>query len=358
MSAYTPDLVLAHLARGLVELEQMTDAPRPGGLPYPESLHIGWNRLGRLMLRRGLPIPPSLPALLDLCEQPLPWPGLDLPDGAWLTGDRLLHDREVTDACIEIAAQAGDLEYDEQLMVEVLEYCRDQGKHLQPTYECFRTFLTEKLLLLNAELLNATQEPPLNPLSDYLKRSYEPVPASCLHDGQVYTCKHCGWTVTWRGDRPRCLWRECPGNGDPDSVEPIAHPRQQLLRLRPGLYRYVAVPGQAEQNFFRQVRRYGIKIDLYPDFDRWDCRLHLGDGEAWAVDVKDWGRPYWLARELKEKRRDPVDSRAIVVIPDRRVEEYPGYLNVLNNCVDPQNGLEFRSASQLLQEVEQRMGGD
>lgn len=360
LDAYSPDTVLAHLARGLVELERMTQAPGTTGLPYPPSLHIGWNRLSRLMLRQGLPIPPSLPALLDLCEQPLPWPGLELGEGAWLPGDRLLANRRVTEACIEIAQTAGDLEQEEQLMKRVLDHCRLRGPELQPSYERFRTFLIERPVLRNIELLDATREREVHPLGDFLKEAYESVPPSCLRDGKVYACKHCGWTVTWHGGEPRCGWQQCPGDRDPRSAVPVAHPSEQLRRLREGLYRYVTVPGLVEQEFLRQVQRLGVKVDLYPDFDSWDFRLHLGGGETWAIDLKDWARPFWLARELRttRKHRHAQDTRAIIVIPDRRVKECPGYLNVLQNCVEEEQGLEYRSTSKLLAEIRERVGGE
>lgn len=95
-------------------------------------------------------------------------------------------------------------------MVEVLEYCKFQGNPPQPSCEHFRILITENRLLLNVKLLNAVQDPLLHPLSDYLKRSYEPVPASCLRDDLVYACKHCGWTVTWRGDPDRRM-EKSPG---------------------------------------------------------------------------------------------------------------------------------------------------
>lgn len=356
MSTYSPEVILSHLARGLIELERMTDAPGPTGLPYPRSLHIAWNRLGRLMLRQGLPIPSSLPSLLDQCGQPLPWQGLALPQGTYLPGDRLLADRRVTDACIEIAEMGDDLEHDESLMKRVLEFCRLQGPELQPSYERFRSFVIEELVIPSIKLLDAYQEFP-QVMGDFLKQAYEEVPASCLCDGKVYVCKHCGYTVTWQGDEPRCAWQQCPGDRDPNSTVAVPYSREQLVRLRPGLYRYVAIPGRAELAFYRQVKQLGLPVDLYPEFDRWDLRVHMPSGETWALDFKDWGRPYWLAEELKGKRCDPEDARAIIVIPDRRVKEFPGYLNVLINCVGEECGLEFRTVSGLIEEIKQRIGG-
>lgn len=344
------------LARGLVELDRGT--PDATGLPYPRSLHTAWNRLGRLMLRQGLPVPPSLPALLQQCEEPLPWLALSLPDGAWLPGDSLLHQRQVTDACVEIADSAGDLEQQESLMRGVLIFCQSHGSDLQPSYQRFRTLLVQRPVMTAEDLLDTTLHPLLQPLSTFLKQAYQEVPLSCLHDGQVYICRHCGWTLTWHKGEPRCGSQQCPGGQDPRRARLAPAPRETLRRLLPGLYRFVTLPGLAEVGFYEKVRQSLPRVDLYPDFDRWDLRLHFADGQSWALDFKDWGRPFWLASELQEKRREAGDARAIVVIPDRRVREYPGYLNILRHLVPADGGLEFRSVRQLQREINAKVGGE
>jgi hypothetical protein len=79
------------------------------------------------------------------------------------------------------------------------------------------------------------------------------------------------------------------------------------------------------------LRALGLTVHLWPGYDTYDLHIHFPSGDAWAVDIKDWRFPHFLAQQLKplaRVHRLPW-HRAFYAIPDEREREDPGYVRVL-----------------------------
>jgi hypothetical protein len=114
---------------------------------------------------------------------------------------------------------------------------------------------------------------------------------------------------------------------------------QEPLWLRPPIRVFVALPGIAELRLAAELRRQGVDVSMWPDFDAYDLRVEFPDGSAWAVDVKDWASPVALARHLTSGtpfRAEPPWERAFFVFPSYRVHNRPEYLRVFRHFYRPE----------------------
>jgi len=107
------------------------------------------------------------------------------------------------------------------------------------------------------------------------------------------------------------------------------------------------------------LRERGLQVELWPEFDRYDLRLRFADGEAWAVDVKDWAEPSLLARRVNAQAAPftsgPRWSRAFFVFPQERQRERPDYVRAFeNHCHVLSDGVEAAFEVDFLEEVKRK----
>jgi hypothetical protein len=131
-------------------------------------------------------------------------------------------------------------------------------------------------------------------------------------DGLVVTCRYPHHRATFVVlEKPRsapALTRSNP-DGRRDGRPPAALSADNAVQVDDPIWRFTVVPGCTELRIAAVLRRLGAEVDMYPDLDRYDLEVVVGD-ERWDVDVKEHTTAEGLLRHLEEK---PVWARYIVV---------------------------------------------
>jgi hypothetical protein len=127
---------------------------------------------------------------------------------------------------------------------------------------------------------------------------------------------------------------------------------EHLQRVRRAIRRYVVAPGIYEIKTVQQLHALGITAELWPGYDAYDIRIIFPDRTVWAIDIKDWRFPHLLASRLTplERHGNLAWDRALYVIPNQRIQEIPGYLDILRNATSEQE-FSILTISELIEEA-------
>lgn len=329
MTKYDDTEILSLLATGVSLLSN----PAPARLP--QSLELGLQYLQALAWERT-----SQPLTADWLwwekfEYPIGdwWPGglQSLPVSAAGSKEGLLRFTQPTPLCQEWAIQKRYslqdqlAEIDEKVMYEIWRECR--VAELQDLYVSTRRYLIENPVVREDELVS---EIALGRLHGLANKAYGPLPPSCIKNGMVYLCPHCGDAQRWSEDGATCRnWAICQTL---PAHEPIPRPAINLLRCKPGIFSYVVSPGLPELELYKKLNALGLDVQLWPGVDAFDLLVTLPDPQAhllrWAIDVKQFREGYTLGRSEQSKEFIPCPpelewDRAWYVIPHFYVDSYP-----------------------------------
>ncbi len=327
-----PDEVTLHLiASGLIKLSEQAQSEGFLEFPYPPPLQRGLNRLALACLQRGRQPPQSLMELLDWCRKPLADWGLDLPDGSIDNAECLLDGQIPTATCEAWARSGEDIEADlseERLLSDVLNTCRSAND--PQSYVAFRRLLIERPIMDSSTYQMMLADSSLELLINQVRAAYEPAPLSAARNGFLETCAGCdNLLLRTRDDRWVCEDDLCRASGHMEPRHRFSV-HNNVVWLRRDLRRYIAAPGRAELRLAEQFERLGVKVELWPEFDKYDLRVTFPDAEVWAIDVKDWRNPFLLARHVNRTERFPLNppwNRAFFVFPDARRQQRADYVN-------------------------------
>ena len=227
-------------------------------------------------------------------------------------------------------------------------------------YRLFRRFLVEHPVATEDKTLDGLLAAGLSPPD-----LYEPIPTSCLvpeaRNPSYWPCPRCGWPMAIVEGSVRCASTQCHGAGARfvrtgamlSALGAFEPPAAQLvagrMRQRRGVWRYTLQPGLVELDLTRRLERLsGVRVDLWPDRDRYDLCVTRGD-RIWAVDVKDWSSAAALADHFR--RLGGSDDPLVVVVPDWRGHQVP----ILKDRCGGMN-LIFRTARQFVADVRAAVG--
>lgn len=329
---------------------------------YGHAVQSAYNHLVLLCLRCGEPPPDSVPGMVRwAAERTLrDWP-LALPTDLEAADGYLVDTvtRMPTQQCFEWAISAPDPaaeEFENQLLREALTTTR-AAKEPQ-AYTAFRKLLITRPVLTGTELALLGADLYLALLHDTIKRSYEPAPASYLHDDQFAECERChcllvpvglGTQRGWRCELDRCQ-RERHARIGRRLSPALAGGVYQLTRP---LRMFITGPGLAETELETALVALNLKPEMWPNFDAYDLRITLPDQQVWAIDVKDRANPALLGRNAQPLRPDPPYDRALLVVPQYRFDEREAYQRIFNHHGPDEiiGRLELLSDSQLLRRV-------
>lgn len=331
---HSDELTVHLIASGLVAFATGSRERPALILPYPPTIQRGLNRLTLTCLRRGYQPPQGLMDLLDWCRRPLASWNLLLPEGSVAGDERLLDGQLPTATCEAWARTGNDVEAElseERLLLNVISVCRGARDPL--AYTTFRRKLIEQPVMSAFEYQLALGEPALELLVDQFRAAYEPAPLSAARNSQLGTCATCGnLLLRTQHDQWVCEDEVCRAVGslEPGRLIPV---RDDVVWLRRDLRRYIAAPGRAELRLAEAFEGMGLTVELWPAFDRYDLRVTFPDETVWALDVKDWGNPFLLARSVNHKPFpvDPPWMRAFFVFPDARRTQRSDYLRAFTN---------------------------
>lgn len=352
------EFVLSLIATGLVRLHEEISSGNPLRYPYPTPLQRGLDRLTVLKLKRDEKSPQSIPNLLQWCQKNLREWSLQLPPDSIGENDRLLDGHILTNLCESWACANTDVEAElsEQRFMETLfDIC--QAHNGEFLYTAVRELLITKPVLTALEFQQVQIEPDYEPVEHHIQIAYQAAPQSALLNGEYHCCAHCGnLLLRTANDQMICENERCQTMGI--EVSRVLSDREQPYWLRRGLRRFVAAPGVAEIQLADELKSRGLKVDLWPAYDRYDLRIYLPDAKIWAVDVKDWANPFILAHNVKPIPKHPEWHRAFFVFPDARQKQRRDYMRAFRNNTDVLDGqTNALFVWQFLRQIDEYIGG-
>ncbi|WP_228714327.1 pPIWI_RE_Y domain-containing protein [Prauserella endophytica] len=305
--------------------------------PYDRALQLGLDRLSAVCALAGVTGPRGVHDLVwDWCaHKPLhDWP-LVFDADAQVGGELLLIGGEPSEFCVEWAVEAYDVvaEVHESTLVSQVKSGAEQAGR-PDLYAEWRRFVTTQPVLGAAEFLSAKNRFLTVPQwATWIDESYEPVPPATTSGGQVAVCGLCDQWMTptsgggWHCETPRCVRAL-------HMPSPTLRDAEGAYRLRPELVRSVALPGRPELALAQALAARGARVVLYPGLDALDLVARWPDGYAVGVDVKDWHKPYLLARKIKRFPRWETGhpfayGDAFLVVPADRVARNRSYCDIV-----------------------------
>jgi hypothetical protein len=323
------DVLMRLIATAMVTLSRQRTVPNP---VYPAKVQSAYNHLVLHCLKRNETPPGSVAEMVSwAAELPLTrWP-VSLPEEL-LGGDGLLVDKDTrtpTQTCLEWAVNAADPAaelFENDRILDAIAACR--SAHAPGAYTAFRRHLTTQPVLTGAELAELGGDPEFGLLlHPILKRCYEQAPASYQRDGAYMQCErcHCLMVPMSRGGF-RCELDRCRREGKTSKGTPTSGSKGGLFQLSRPLRMFITSPGIAETDLEQElITKHEIRPAMWPNYDAYDLRVVLPNGEAWAVDVKDRVNPVLLARTAKPFSNKPPFDKAFLVVPRYRFEENEAY---------------------------------
>lgn len=346
------DLLLGLLATGLTQLALIIEQGRPLQSPYPSAWQRALNQMAVDFLLRNLAPLASTSDVIALCKLPFSrWP-VRVRDAVLYDEPLLNENEEPTSLCRELAVTRGtnaEAELVENLMLGIRREA--QARRSPSAYSVSREFIIRHPVLTEIELMTASFSSEMEGIGGTLHDLYESVPVEVHENGQVFLCGFCGWTLTRRRGRLVCGDDRCRlltenftrGTKIIESVS-------TLQRARSPIRRYIIAPGVYEVRAADRLRSLGIEVEMWPAYDLYDLTIRFSATEIWAVDLKDWRYPHFLAQKLTPLAINETApwTRAFYVIPDERLRENPSYLTYLQNTTERAN-FEVLSLSDLIE---------
>lgn len=243
----------------------------------------------------------------------------------------LIIDGVPSDLCYEWCVEGIDTEGELQQrhILEIMQCCGGEG---QRDYVEIRRFIIEHPIIhaeeLEAFIKSKSQfNQDLRKTYSLLNIFYEPLPFYSIQNRRIEVCKHCGWTITSRGGKKKCISEKCRALGGLEkSIWMDVTP--DLRRLTRGAMRYIALPGRPELSLQKKLEKLGVQIKLWPKLDLYDLEIEFSDTK-WAVDVKDYSNPYNLIHKVTHFDLTEC-SKQYVVVPKERGKLFKGYKQILN----------------------------
>lgn len=330
----------------VVGLESYIRQDKP--YPFPAELLHAMNRLALYM---GTDYPSSVQSFFRLMEKPLSdwWPDEPIPDvfdkrlslmaEGQLTELAELYLSEENISGLKVSELISWQE--NQLMREFWLSMRTKYQNTQANEDAARIegeyTQVRKFLIGNAFTYawEIRRQVP-NEYWNMVQEMYMPATDQHMRDGECVECPECGAVpVNWYGQRqgikPGLCATRCPGRSGWREVQHDA----DLLVLKIGLQRRTLIPGRVELALFEwlQSQMPSDALILYPGVDQYDIQIRFSDGEVWAVDVKDFGDPIALGKQIAH---DPqfaspawddrlAWTRAFYVVPNQCEIVRPGY---------------------------------
>jgi hypothetical protein len=332
----TDELTLHLIASGLVEfVTKYIEKGKPLKLPYPKSLQRGLDKLIVACLHQGTTPPQGIPDLLKWCRgKPIAeWP-LKLSEDAFCAGDRLLDEYTptLTTICEDWACTSPNVEdelTERKFFLDVLSTCKNA--EAPETYVAFRRLLISHPVLTELELQQHNIDPNLVLLAEQMQVAYQEAPIAYCINGLFHCCSSCGNLLLQKKDGDLiCENNHCRVTGKYKSGREIKE-TEGVRCLKRGIKRFIAVPGLAELRLEKKLQKLGLQVELWPNFDSYDLRIVFPNGEAWAVDVKDWANPFLLARHVEPIPNAPPWTQAYFVFPNERKKQRSDYVRAFRN---------------------------
>lgn len=133
---------------------------------------------------------------------------------------------------------------------------------------------------------------------------------------------------------------------------------RKLMRVKRGIRRYIVDPGITELLLYRSImtrfKQSSLRIELYPEFDKYDLLIQFDDGDTWVADVKDWSSYAKLAQSAPQFPDAGIWKKAFLIFPDDKSE---GFLKRFMNQYEPrkQASVHVKNIRQFLDSIDRKI---
>lgn len=366
---------VALIARGLMQKERCFDGQT---YPYDGTLHHGINTFFALCLQHSGLAPEAVllnaneTAFLRIVATRPVAQWFETWDSQWLEQTGILRENYcqeeepliyfmgkeknvffTTETCADLlSAQARDLVND----IDQTAFYQQIKGLTQSQYALIRRYVIEHPLVTEADFRGIKLQ--MNQSTAALEAigfAYEPV----VQAG--YVCPHCGWTMTKTSLGYSCCSRRCTAvTPNADELQSIS-PRDGYLRLRLGIMRYTALPGQLELEIEAYAKSQGLEAQLWPYQDTYDVQITFADGGVWQIDAKAYASPYLLRERIQNDDGFPKTGAyecGFYVVPDWAKRERSDYCKIVQSTIDRCSpGVECVTLRMLKQRIGKRKVG-
>lgn len=314
----TADQLLSAVATAVVKQSRLEVPDDP---VYDHVTQRAYNHLVlQASLAGGYTVPRSVPHMVELIA--------GAPAREWLPGsdsEAVLIDpvsMHPTQECLELIVDYRDPlgeKFEHAIIDAAFIACREAKS--PESYVAFRRLLIKRPTMTHLEMLEAFGEDIfLQPCMEVLKSCYRPAPAGLQRDGVFAECAGCRCLLTpvagrgWVCDLDRCRGRKSAKI----RRELKAGADGGVYHLQYPLRAFVTGPGLSEVDLEDRLRKVGVKVEMWPNFDACDLLVILPNGLRWAIDVKDYANGGVLGRRFTTFKTNPGFDEAFLVVPDYR----------------------------------------
>lgn len=342
---------LRSLAEGLFQYhEKIAGQPHQYLSQYPPLLQLSINNLNLVGLLNGGPIIKGIPEFVsDWARKPLEDWGLPMSDNQWEKEYLVEKDGQISSFCLEIKSNPNATgNFQKEIIKKLMAKCQ---KNKQLYTDC-RKFLIEFPTVTKNQLTEKSLGI-FSPIKEILENCYESAPLSYQLEGIFYKCSYCqGLMYLNKENNLLCENKRCQHNAY--KADPITklQETEELLWLKKDLRYFIHYPGLAELDLEKKLSKMDLRINLYPDLDKYDLQIIFPDQRIWAVDVKCWQLARELARNLindcqENEKTEPIpqilDSpheKSFFVFPDEITSSQNEYKNEFFSIVSGRLSLE------------------
>lgn len=213
----------------------------------------------------------------------------------------------------------------------------------QKEYEFIRRFVIEKEnRVIKKDRLNGiirdvgVKYKKLDEIKQIFYTAYE----TWDNDGiKINICSRCGWTVSYdRNGYGKCQSDRCRNETNNfREVHEINDSSLNYYRLKRGIVRFVSDPGLIELDIERECKKLGLKVEMWPEMDKYDLKITFNDGKCWCVDAKDYSKAFLLKYKIEnENMALPFGDweRGFIVIPNQRIKDDKDYCKIVNRGIE------------------------
>jgi len=300
------------LAIGLLQREIRYNENVPDPITNLGSyLKNGWARLSYCCWQNGIFPPRTISELRVWLHQPLSkWKTI----GDYFTNrgwdEALLIDGSPSALCENIGAEFAktvdpQLELEDDYFRHVRKLCLE--RYTPRVYTELRVYIIRHPLIEDQFSLMANTNWH-SELTQSLLNCYEAIPRRCIRNvgnkNFITLCPYCGWALEWFGDEAKC-YRGGSCNqihGDlSQSLEYVEYDiNTPMMRTKPGIQRFIVAPEKQLVELADKLKNeWGLRIELFPNFDSYDLLIIFLRGTHWAIDMKDHRSARLLANHLK-----------------------------------------------------------
>lgn len=147
-------------------------------------------------------------------------------------------------------------------------------------------------------------------------------------------CNNCHWIYDYESNKIcQCQIGELRTiNLTKDEMKALKN--NERYRLKPGVHKYIMLPGILELEIYDFCNTKNLNVELWPYKDKYDLQMIFDNGEIWVIDAKEIKNPYILGDKIIEENGLPNGEfeKGFYVISDK-IAKNKGYFKIVNDKI-------------------------